>query len=386
MRKYALYILLMLSQLLFAQTDSSTVKKWEIGGYFSSINSYLESNQAQTSIDYSLQNRLNIDWYPTNYLTGSLQMRNRFLMGDMIRNDASGLYASSLEDDNLAVNILEQDAYLLNVMVDRLNFKYSVNKLDVTVGRQRINWGQTYVFNANDIFNAYSYVDFDYPERPGADAARVQFYPSYTSTVEAAVKYDNDSTITAGLLGRFNKWGYDWQAIAGYYNSNDWVIGGAWSGNIKSLSFSGELSYLMPKESSVENTNLLLASVNLNYTFSNSLSLQFETFYDQYLREHSLNFVDIMYPSQDIRMLSISELTYFASVTYPVTPLLNLSFASMFYPDVDGYLLFPTIDYSLSDDMKLSLIAMYMQGDFEASGTTYTSENFMGFLRLKYGF
>ncbi len=386
MKRQLIYIFLVFGQILFAQTDPSAPKKWEIGGYFSSMNSYIESNQAENSIDYSLQNRLNIDWYPSSYLSGSLQMRNRFLMGDMIRNDASGFYANSLEEDNLAVNVLEQDAYLLNIMVDRLNLKYSVNKLDVTVGRQRINWGQTYVFNANDIFNAYSYVDFDYPERPGADAVRVQFYPSYTSTVEAVIKYDNDSTITVGLLGRFNKWGYDWQAIAGYYNSNDWVIGGAWSGNIKSVSFSGELSYLMPNESSLENTNLLLASVNLNYTFSNSLSLQFETFYDQYLREHSLSFVDIMYLSQDIRMLSISELTYFASVTYPVTPLLNLSFASMFYPDVDGYLLFPTVDYSLSDDMKVSLIAMYMQGEFETAGTTYNSENFMGFLRLKYGF
>ncbi len=384
MKRQLLYVFLALGQILFAQTDSMSVKKWEVGGYFSSMNSYIETNQAQSSIDYSLQNRLNIDWYPTSQLYGSLQMRNRFLMGDMIRNDVSGLYVSSLEEDNLAVNVVEQEAYLVNLMVDRLNLKYSVNKLDVTVGRQRINWGQTYVFNANDIFNAYSYVDFDYPERPGADAVRVQFYPSYTSTVEAAMKYDNDSTITAGFLGRVNKWGYDWQAIIGYYNSSDWVIGGAWSGNIKALSFSGELSYLMPKDDA--ESNLLLASVNLNYTFSNSLSLQFETFYDQYLREHTLNFVDLMYPSQDIRMLSISELTYFASVSYPVTPLMNVSFASMYYPDIDGYLLFPTIDYSLSDDMKLSLIAMYMKGDFENGSTTYSSENFMGFLQLKYGF
>ena len=36
-----------------------------------------------------------------------------------------------------------------------------------TAGRQRINWGQTFVWNVNDVFNAYSYFDFDYKERPG---------------------------------------------------------------------------------------------------------------------------------------------------------------------------------------------------------------------------
>lgn len=383
MKRNLLYLSILFVQTIFAQTDSLVSKKWDLSGYFSSMNSYTETNLAPALIDYSLQNRLNLDWYPSSKLSGSLQMRNRFLMGDMIRNDVGGAYAASIEDDKFSANLVTEKAYLLNAMLDRLNFKYSVNKLDVTLGRQRINWGQTYVFNANDIFNAYSFVDFDYPERPGTDAVRIQFYPTYTSTIEAAVKYENDSIITAGLLVRFNKWGYDWQAIAGLYNSNDWVVGGAWSGNIKSLAFSGELSYLMPKESSADNSNLFLASVNFNYSFANSLNIQLEGFYNQYLANHTLSFDNLLNANQDIRTLSLSELTYFASISYPITALLNGTVSSMYYPDLNGMLIFPSLEYSLSDNMKVSLIAMCLKGDFSMQ---QSSEMFMGFLRLKYGF
>ena len=35
------------------------------------------------------------------------------------------------------------------------------------------------VWNPNDLFNAFSFVDFDYEERPGSDALRIQKYTGY---------------------------------------------------------------------------------------------------------------------------------------------------------------------------------------------------------------
>ncbi len=90
-----------------------------------------------------------------------------------------------------------------------------MDKFQVTLGRQRINWGQTFVWNPNDIFNAYSYFDFDYIERPGSDAVRLQYFPSSSSVAEFAVKVDDENDITAAGLYRFNKWGYDIQFLAG---------------------------------------------------------------------------------------------------------------------------------------------------------------------------
>lgn len=369
--------------------DSTEVKKWNINGYVSSMSSYMHSDLIQMEyLDNQIHNRLNIDWYPTSHLSASLQLRTRFLIGDQMRADSFNVAKKAMEDDFLSLNVAQGNMFVLNSMIDRLHLKYSIDKLDVTVGRQRINWGQTYVFNANDIFNAYSFVDFDYPERPGSDAVRIQYYPSYTSTLEAAVKYTNDSTITAAGLTRFSTWGYDFQFIAGLYNSREWVIGGGWSGNIKRVSFSGEFSYLQPNNDFWDSKGLLFASVNLNYSFPNSSMLQIEGFYNQYLQNNNLSFTDLMGANQDIKTLSLSEFTVFGGFTYPITSLIASNVSLMYYPDINGFLVFPSVDFSLSDELKLSLIAMYFTGDFAFPLPigNKTGEMFYGFLRLKYGF
>ena len=48
--------------------------------------------------------------------------------------------------------------------------------MGLRIGRQRINWGVNLAWNPNDLFNAYSLIDFDYQERPGSDAIRFQYY------------------------------------------------------------------------------------------------------------------------------------------------------------------------------------------------------------------
>lgn len=393
-KSFFLFSVSLLPFLVFSQ-DSTAVKKWDINGYVSFMSSYIQSDITQSEyMDNQIHNRVNIEWYPGEHFSGSLQLRNRFMMGDQMRADSLDISKKEMEKDALSVNLAQGNMFVLNSMIDRLSLKYSVDKLDVTLGRQRINWGQTFVFNVNDIFNAYSFVDFDYPERPGSDALRIQYYPGYTTTIEAAIKYTNDSTVTAAALGRFNVLGYDVQLLAGLYNSNNWVVGGGWSGNIKGISFSGELSYLRPKKNFKNSQGLFFVSSNLNYTFPNSLMLQAEVFYNQYLHNNTLSFINLMKGSQDIKTLSLSEFTYFGSVAYPISPLINANLSGMYYPDLSGYLIFPSIDLSLSDNMKLSLIAMYFKGDSQIpNAVTYppvtdtkTGEMFMGFVRMKYAF
>lgn len=369
--------------------SQDNLKKWELNGYVNHMGSYMKSDLLGIEyLDNLVHNRLNFYWYPNSNLTGSVQLRNRFLIGDQIRVDSLGIQKDALEEDGLSVNLIEDKMFVLNSMIDRLYIKYSVDKLDITLGRQRINWGQTFVFNANDIFNAYSFFDFDYPERPGSDAFRIQYYPNYSSTIEAAVKYKNDSTITAAALGRFNKWNYDFQVIGGLYNSNELVFGGGWTGNIKDYSFSGEFSYMHPKENFSDTSGLFFTSINVNYMFSNSLMLQVEGFYNQYLSNNTLTFADLMADNQDIKSLTVSEFTWFANISYPFNPLFNTSISIMYYPDVKGINIFPSFDFSISDNAKFSIIGMYFTGEFDYPQPIgkQTDEMYLGFLRFKYGF
>jgi len=380
-----LLILFFISLYIKAQND---LKNWELNGYVSDMTSYLNSDLANIDyLDHTIHNRLNFFWYAGDKITTSVQLRNRFMIGDQMRADSLDIFKNEMEDDFLSINIAEDNIFVLNSMIDRLWIKYSIEKLDITLGRQRINWGQTYVFNSNDIFNAYSFFDFDYPERPGSDALRIQFYPSYTSTLEAALKYENDSSITAAGLYRFNKWNYDIQFIGGLYNSDNLVFGGGWAGNIKDFSFSGELSYMHSQENFGDTSGLFFASMNINYMFSNSLMVQVEGFYNQYAGKYDLSFADLMASEQDIKSLSISEFTIFANASYPFNPLTNSSISIMYYPDKKGYVIYPSIDFSISDMATFSVIGMYFSAEFEYPYIGKKRDKmYLGFLRFKYNF
>ena len=392
MKIKAIPLLFILLFLMFNKSFSQEdLKKWELNGYVSQMSSYFKFNSNLLGFEYldnTVHNRLNLHWYQSDKFTASLQLRNQLLVGDQIRHDTLDALKDHLDKDFLAFNLIEDRMAVLNSMIDRLYFKYSRPKLDITLGRQRINWGQTYVFNSNDIFNAYSFFEFDYPERPGSDALRIQFYPGYTSTVEAAIKYKNDTSITAAALGRFSKWNYDIQMIGGLYNSDDLVIGGGWAGNIKDVSFSGEFSYLHPYKEFKDTSGLFFASINLNYLFSNSLMIQFETFYNQYLKNKKLTFGDLLGGEQDIKSLTVSEFTLFASLSYPFNPLINSSMSIMYYLDVKGINIFPSFDFSISNKASFSIIGMYFKGEFDYGPPFGIQDNelYLAFLRFKYSF
>lgn len=112
------------------------------------------------------------------------------------------------------------------------------------------------MWNPNDIFNAYSFFDFDYVERPGSDALRLQYYNSEVSSTELAVKMNRDKQVTAAGLYKFNAFEYDFQVLGGTLNQTDYVVGCGWSGAIESVSFRGELSYFQPKNKFSDTTGV----------------------------------------------------------------------------------------------------------------------------------
>src|SRR5210317_1168395 len=98
----------------------------------------------------------------------------------------------------------DNTGYALTTTIDRLWLQFTFGNLEIIAGRQRINWGQTLVWNPNDIFNSYSYFEVDYPERPGSDALRFQYYTGDASTIEVAAKIDSAKQVTAAGYFRFN--------------------------------------------------------------------------------------------------------------------------------------------------------------------------------------
>jgi len=359
-----------------------------LNGYVKSMNTVMFNDVDSIWLTENLvHNRLNYKWYISDNLTFSAGMRNRLIYGDLLKYIPG--YAESFEEDNgllnfLTNNISDANSYVLTTTFDRANFEYNSNKWVVTLGRQRINWGQSFAWNPNDIFNSYSFFDFDYEERAGSDALRVQYYPNYTSVADVAVKMDKDNNITAAGLYRFNKWGYDIQVIGGVMDSSDYVIGAGWSGNIKDFGFNGEISYFHPQENFSDSSGIAIVSAGVNYMFGNSLSITFEGNYNGYFDKLNLNsFDDLYFMPLSVKTTSYSKFSWFGQLTYPIHPLLTGTLAAMYFPSLgDGYFLMPSLAYSVSDNFECSLYGQYFKGEFGGQSDKMS----IFFLRFRYSF
>ncbi len=365
-----------------------------------SFSGYLSDMQTVYRIpDYwlwenSLQNRLNLDFYPTSWLSGSLQVRNRAIFGstigkipgygESIGGDQGGVDMTWATDGNLG----DSAGYVLSSAVDRLWLQFTFGNLEVKAGRQRINWGQTLIWNPNDIFNSYSYFEVDYPERPGSDALRVSYYTGNASTIEVAAKIDSANRVTAAGYFRFNTLGFDIQFMGGIYQEEDLVLGTGWSGNLGSAAFRGELSYFRDLEQFKDTTGYLMTSIGFDYTFSNSLMIQIEGLYSGFAKEMDVNgFLQFYSGNLDVKNLGFTPWSFMGNISYPLTPLLNGAFATIWYPDWNGVYLGPSFDLSLNSNMDLSLILQYFTAEFEnPSGAKNREKNTFGFLRFKWSF
>jgi hypothetical protein len=390
MSRRLLYLLVALS---FFASRTSGQEKIAFSGYLSNMTSVYHIPD-HWLWENSLHNRLNLDLYPTDWFTASAQVRNRLIAGNTIRilpgyaesvgGDQGWMDLSWASDGELG----DSAGYVLSSMVDRLWMQFSFGNLEIKAGRQRINWGQTFVWNPNDIFNSYSYFEVDYPERPGSDALRVSYYTGNASTLELAAKIDSADRVTAAGYFRFNTLGFDIQLLGGIYQEQDLILGTGWSGNLGPAAFRGELSYFRDLDQFRDTTGYLMTSFGFDFTFSNSLMIQAEGLYSGFAKEMDVsNFLQFYAGNLDVKNLGFTPWSFFVNISYPLTPLLNGSFATIWYPEWKGAYLGPSLDLSLNNNFDLSLILQYFTAEFEdPSGVKNRDNNTFGFFRFKWSF
>jgi hypothetical protein len=378
------FFLLILLFLLFCSVAPSQEKKsFSLNGYTSVMQSVMfDSLKGNFTNDNLIHNRLNLKGYLGDHLTFAIELRNRIFTGDAV-SDSN--YPKLIGTDpgviDLSWNLASEKSFLINSTIDRYWLDFNYGKFQARIGRQRINWGQTLVWNPNDIFNAYSFFDFDYIERPGSDAIRLQYYPGSSSAVEFAIKADRGKDVTAAALYRFNKWDYDIQFLAGIANGKDFVAGAGWSGALGNISFRGEASWFQPSRGFADSTGKGLFTVGFDKVFKNNSMAQIQFMYcnDPLKMTDFSSFYSGDLSSKD---LAFSRLTAFGQFSYPATPLLNISASAMWFPDLQGYFAGPSIDLSLAENVDFSIIWQHFYS--EMAGVRVRVN--IGFLRIKYSF
>nr|WP_321450718.1 hypothetical protein [uncultured Carboxylicivirga sp.] len=344
--------------------------------------------------DIYFQNRLNLFWYANDKLTISAQMRNRLMVGDQMRLDYTQQLENSFEMNgnffNPSWNLAVGNSYILNMAFDRIYAEYSSGNLDLTVGKQRINWGKTFAFNPNDMFNTYSYFDFDYEEKPGTDAFRAMYYTGATSSIEFAANIDSASQVSAAVKWNANIWNYDFQFIGGTLKGEDLALGFGWSGYVKNSSWRGELAWYQPFENFADTSGVIMLSTGMDYSIGSKWTVQGEAMVAKLPKGKDIVFFDAYAPPQSVKDLATSPFQLLGSVMFQASPLSTLSLSSIWYPhpDIKGIFLGPSWTYSVADNFSASLYWQYFHGNFPNSITGEISKQSVnsGFLRLKYSF
>lgn len=366
---------------LFAQEDSLAVtQRFTLQGYLKDMQIMSFGNNVDGTInDNLIHNRFNFRFYPTKKTAVGIELRNRVFSGETMKLIPG--YSHLLDYDpglvDMSFVIIDEPGLIFLSQIDRLWFNWNNDKWDIRIGRQRLNWGMNLFWNSNDLFNAYSLVDFDYEERPGVDAVRIQRFFNNMQSVEFALKPGkNADDWVGGFLYRFNKWQYDFQLLGGWWYT-DLALGAGWAGNIGNAGFKGEVTYFRPR---INHNDVLSLSVSVDYVFRNQLFLTAGFLLNSAGIDTSISIsTDFFMIPISAKSLMPAKYSGIISVDFPFTPLLGGGFTAVYSPGVRSGFFMPQIGYSVAKNWELTFV-----GQSYWLGTSNISNSL--FLRVRWSF
>lgn len=357
----------------------------DFGGYLKELGSVSMSNDLETvRYDNILHHRVESEFELGKGFEVRADLRTRLLNGWSIQNTPG--YADFLEQDagyfDLSWTWFDTEGTILHSASDRLHLSYINGPWEVHAGRQRINWGKTMVWNPNDLFNAYAYLDFDYEERPGTDALYMQYSWSYASSMNLGYQPGdsfNESVIAMMYRGSFSN--YDIQLVGGSYYEY-LTVGGGWSGYLKSAGFKGEFSYFHPRNDFFGETGHFTATIGGDYMFPKSIYLTGELLYNGGWNRTG-NPVATLTRPPSADDLFIARTGYFINASYPINPLIGISGGVMGSFSRPMAIFIPRITRSLNNNLDLMVLAQILKGS-ALEDLTETPNLF--FVRIKWSY
>lgn len=386
--KIFLLILFTSPSLLIAQEEKKD-SPWEVDGYIKNLQSasiIKFPNLITGGVDKIIlssnliHNRLNFTRTIGEKVVFHSSLRNRFLYGDL---ESPQRMKEQFEQGNDYFDLsLEssQDSWAAQTIMDRLYLDIYLGDWEMSIGRQRINWGISTFWNSNDIFNAYNFTDFDYEERPGSDAILIRKYIGFTSSIEFAIAATDDiKKLKAGLLYKFNLKNYDYQILAGL-SENYLALGGGWSGAIKQVGFKGEFNTFSPLGTTGDPAN----SISLEFDYINKKALYFGLgFLYNSLGAADTNILNLLDFDISARNLYPFKTTFFFSMNQSFNPIISGGLSFLYSPgEAHATFVSPNLNVSIAQNWDLAFFGQIVLDKQEK----YTSPVQGFFLRLKLSF
>lgn len=349
----------------------------DLGGYLrGSLVDWEEMAGEGSQQTLLLTSRQRLRVYSAFGLTVGAELRQRALLG----KDAGRLGSlaeatgSGLRVLDMGATVMDRQEAMVSMDLDRLWLDWSLAALQVTAGRQRIAWGTGLVWNPVDLFNPVSPFDFDNRERPGADALRLQMYPSTSAKFDLAwvPAADGHGAVTALKAGA-NWLETDVSLLVGT-REKDLCAGATWSGQLLQGGFRGEYLAILP-ESRLGADPRHSAMLDLDYTWPGSLYLHTAVLYQSAGSTDSPDLIE----AEALRLLSPSRWSWLVQVARELHPLFRAELASIINPIDSSFFLGPGFSWSLRENLDLEGNAFLYHG---SGGTQFGDTGRLALLRL----
>ncbi|TRW98918.1 hypothetical protein [Flavobacterium gawalongense] len=343
-----------------AQTEETKTPWIELNGYIKDIQStyFIQKIDSNASVNL-IHNRLNFKFNISPKISGRLEIRNRIFYGEQIKQIPD--FGKTINQYNGLLNLshlwIDEKSFVAHSVIDRMLIQYGDEKWDIKIGRQRINWGINNIWNPNDIFNAYNFLDFDYEERPGNDAIRIQRNLNTNSVLELAYKPGkNKEEHTAAFLYKFNKWKYDFQFLGGVYQT-DYVFGGGWAGNIKEAGFKGEMSYFIPKKNTLDTSETFSFSIMADQTFKNDWYISLASLYNSNPTNVFAGNGSFYNSNLSAKLLFPFRYNFYATVMKTISPIASFNFSFIYSPEKNTLIVVPSYAWNVATNFDLDFTA-----------------------------
>lgn len=312
-----------------------------------------------------LHQRLNLKVTPTEGLTMAASLRTRFFISDLQKYNPD--FGKHLSADSglvdLSFTLADHKPFILYTMLDRLYLDWRSEKWNIRLGRQRLNWGMNLAWNPNDIFNTYNFLDFDYEERPGADALKVQYHFSAFTNIELAYSPSRNKEGQIGALKfAFNKRSYDFQVITGNYQT-DAYLGLGWAGSIKDAGWKGEVSFFQNWKEAPFDQSVFVGSFTADYAFKKGWYLAGAFLYNNRAADQLYSTAQLLDFNLSPKRLMPGKYNFLVQSMKEFSPSINAGLALIYSPKINLFIINPSFSYRIKDNWEMDIILQSFMAD-----------------------
>ncbi len=302
-------------------------------------------------------NRINLKIHPVSSFTIAAELRHTAFHQEQQKfmPDYGKLLGTDAGIVDLSFTLVDRYPVILHTMLDRLYLDWQNEKWQIRLGRQRLNWGINLAWNPNDIFNTYNFLDFDYEERPGADALKVLYNISSFSNIEVAFSPSRDKEKMVGAVKyAFNKRNYDFQIMAGNYQ-RDVFVGFGWAGNIKNAGFKGEVSYFHDWNDSKFKNVAVSGSITADYAFKKGWYMAGAFLYNNKASDQLFSALQLFAFNLSPKVLMPAKYNFLLQTSKQFSPASTGSVSVIYSPVLNMLIINPYVSYSIVDNWDIDL-------------------------------